>query len=89
MLYRDGIPVMGKMMVLEGCILFVPLLVLPFYPKEIVFAWQFLLPAAVSIVLGVIVCHRKKEKQVAAGWWLLHGCMDSYLLLFHSGCMEI
>ena len=55
MLYRDGIPVMGKMMVLEGCILFVPLLVLPFYPKEIVFIWQFLLPAAVSIALGMVV----------------------------------
>ena len=69
MLHRNGISVMGKMMVLEGGILFIPLLVLPFYPKEIVFAWQFLLPAAVSIVLGVIVCHRKKEKQAAAGWW--------------------
>ena len=30
MLHRNGISVMGKMMVLEGGILFIPLLVLPF-----------------------------------------------------------
>lgn len=62
MLHRDGISVMGKMMILEGCILFVPLMILPFYPQEIVIAWQFLLPAAVSIALGLIICHIKKRK---------------------------
>ena len=62
MMHRDGISVMGKMMVLEGSILLVPLLVLPFYPKEIGFAWQFLLPAAISIGLGMIVSYRKKRK---------------------------
>lgn len=62
MLHRNGISVMGKMMVLEGGILFVPLLVLPFYPKEIVLAWKFFVPAAVSIALGMAVCHRKKRK---------------------------
>lgn len=36
MLHRDGMSAMGKMMVLEGCILFVPLLALPFYRKEVV-----------------------------------------------------
>ena len=61
MLHRNGISVMGKMMVLEGGILFIPLLVLPFYPKEIVFAWKFFVPAAVSIALGMVVCHRKKR----------------------------
>lgn len=55
MLHRNGISVMGKMMVLEGGILFVPLLVLPFYPKEIVLAWKFFVPAAVSIALGMQV----------------------------------
>ena len=62
MLHRNGISVMGKMMVLEGGILFVPLLVLPFYPKEIVLAWKFFVPAAVSIAFGMAVCHRKKRK---------------------------
>lgn len=61
MMHREGISVMGKMMILEGSLLLVPLLVLPFYPKEIGFAWQFLLPAIVSIVLGMVVCRRQKR----------------------------
>lgn len=62
MLHRDGMSAMGKMMVLEGCILFVPLLVLPFYRKEVVLSWQFLLPGMVSVVLGILFCHGKKKK---------------------------
>lgn len=62
MLHRDGIPVIGKMMILEGSILLVPLLVLPFYPYETHLAWQFLVPAAVSGVAGILVCLGKKKK---------------------------
>ncbi|MGN0393688.1 MAG: TrkH family potassium uptake protein [Bariatricus sp.] len=61
MLRREGIPVTGKMMILEGSILLVPLLVLPFYRKEFFFAWQFLLPAVGSIALGMLVCRGKKR----------------------------
>ena len=63
MLHRNGISVMGKMMVLEGGILFVPLLVLPFYPKEIVLAWKFFVPAAVSIGDGSMPQKEKKNEQ--------------------------
>ncbi len=58
--YED-IPVTGKMMILEGSILLAPLLTLPFFRGEAGLAWQFLLPAAVSIALGVLVCLRKKR----------------------------
>ena len=42
----------AQMMVLEGGILLVPLVVLPFYPQEAHLAWQLLVPGAVSVLLG-------------------------------------
>ena len=62
MLHHDEIPVTGRMMILEGMILLVPLLILPFYPGEAGLFWQFLLPAVISILLGLLVCCRKKRK---------------------------
>ena len=62
MMHRKGVPVMGKMMILEAAILLVPLLVLPFYRVEAGLAWQFLLPAAVGMALGLLVCRGKKRK---------------------------
>lgn len=59
MLYRENTPVISKMMVLEGMILLVPLLVLPFYRQEAELFWMFLLPALVSIIIGFLVCHTK------------------------------
>lgn len=62
MKYLKGISIMGKMMVLEGCILLVPLLVIPFYPKEIVYSFKFLIPSLSSILLGLLVFQKKKGK---------------------------
>ena len=62
MMHRKGVPVMGKMMILEAAILLVPLLVRPFYRVEAGLAWQFLLPAAVGMALGLLVCRGKKRK---------------------------
>lgn len=62
MFHHKEMSTMGKMMVLEGCILFVPLLVLPFYRNELALFWQFVLPAFVSVVLGIVAGHGKKKK---------------------------
>lgn len=46
----------GKLMLLIGLILAIPLVVLPFYPGEAQYAFAFLIPSAGSIVLGLVVC---------------------------------
>lgn len=61
MMHREGVPVTGKMMILEGSILLVPLLVLPFYREEIALSWQFILPAIISIGMGMVICQGKKK----------------------------
>lgn len=62
MLHREETPVIGKMMILESCILLVPLLLLPFYRNEISLAWQFIFPAAISMALGLLVCQSRKSR---------------------------
>lgn len=62
MLHREEIPVIGKMMILESCILLVPLILLPFYRNEISLAWQFIFPAAISMALGLLVCQSRKSR---------------------------
>ena len=42
----------GKMMVLEGMILLVPLIVIPFYPREAKLSVIFLIPVCLSAVMG-------------------------------------
>lgn len=62
MIGRKEMPVTGKMMILEGGILLTPLFVLPFYRDDMIYAWQFFLPAMSSILLGIAVCYGKKRK---------------------------
>lgn len=68
--------IFGKMMILEGMVLLVPLLVLPFYQKEISLAWMFILPAFISILSGALLCKIKKERgrinsnRIVVGAWL-------------------
>ena len=44
----------GKMMVLEGMILLVPLIVIPFYPREAKLSVIFLIPACLSVMAGSV-----------------------------------
>ncbi|MGN1276235.1 MAG: TrkH family potassium uptake protein [Floccifex sp.] len=46
--------IVGKMMMLEGVILLVPLIVIPFYSWEAKLSFIFLLPACLSILAGLI-----------------------------------
>lgn len=45
----------GKLMILIGSLLLVPLVMMPFYPSDTQYIWSFVLPAVVSIVLGTII----------------------------------
>lgn len=46
----------GKLIILIGCLLLVPLIIVPFYPTEINYAFAFLIPSIISIILGVLLC---------------------------------
>lgn len=74
MLLRKQIPVIAKMAVLESFILLVPLLTIPFYPHEGVYAWQFILPAAFSIIVGVFLALTVQKQltssQMVVFFWL-------------------
>jgi len=57
---------LGVILVLIGCVLLLPLLVLFAFPDEIIYAKYFLIPGLVSIVIGVamsiLIVGRPKEK---------------------------
>ena len=48
-------------MVLEGMILLVPLIVIPFYPREAKLSVIFLIPACLSVMAGLFVCRNGKQ----------------------------
>lgn len=76
MIKSEKTSIFGKMMILEGNVLLVPLLVLPFYWEERSLAWMLILPAMVSILMGVIICLLKKEtglinsNRIVVGAWM-------------------
>ena len=51
----------GKLMLLVGIMISVPLLVLPFYPEDARYALSFIIPALFSIFSGIIVCRLGKK----------------------------
>ena len=57
----SGNSIAGKMMVLEGMILLVPLIVIPFYPGEARLSVIFLIPAGLSVMAGLFVCRYGKQ----------------------------
>lgn len=59
----------GKLILLIGVLLAVPLLVLPFYPEEAAYAPVFLAPAAFSVLLGlgILFLSGKKKKESYRG----------------------
>lgn len=46
----------GKFMVLVGMLVAMPLVVLPFYPEDEIYAPSFAVPAVFSILAGIVVC---------------------------------
>ena len=57
----SGNSIAGKMMVLEGMILLVPLIVIPFYPGEAKLSVTFLITACLSVMAGLLVCRYGKQ----------------------------
>lgn len=55
----------GKLILLIGMLLAVPLLALPFYPEESGDAPAFLIPAAFSILLGLVIGFLTRHKKEA------------------------
>ena len=61
----------GKLILLIGVLLAVPLLVLPFYPEDAVYIPAFLIPALFSILLGLgigFLSGKKKEQESCRGY---------------------
>lgn len=59
----------GKLILLIGLLILVPLAVLPFYPEEARYALSFLIPAIFSIVLGTALCVLAPRKEERAAEW--------------------
>ncbi len=57
----------GKMAILIGFLTYMPLLVLPFYPEDAVYAIDFILPATGSVLLGILLC-LKRPVTSDSGW---------------------
>ena len=60
----------GKLILLIGLLLAVPLAVLPFYPDEVQFAPAFLIPSITSIILGLVSCVILKHDDNSLQWLL-------------------
>ena len=58
---------LGKMAILIGLLTTMPLLVLPFYPEEMVYARDFILPATGAVLFGTLLC-AKKPAAPDGGW---------------------
>jgi len=58
----------GKLMVLIGAIMLVPLLTLPFYPEEVRYAWAFVVPATCTMIAGILICLIAKQKEDTRHW---------------------
>lgn len=54
----------GKMMILEGGILLIPLFLLPCFLNEIKYSWMFLLPGLISISIGFLVCSMVPQNRI-------------------------
>lgn len=72
----------GKLMMLIGIILLIPLLVLPFYPDEAHLYWAFLLPGGISFCLGLLLCFVHKNRESDPSQWRYLMQRSSLIVLF-------
>ena len=60
---------LGRLMILIGCFILAPLLVLPWYPEDLGYWWNFALPGGGSVLLGLVFCHiRRYYKDSGVNW---------------------
>ena len=62
--------VIGKLMILIGLFVAAPLIILPWYPQESAYVWEFLIPGGGSLLLGVLICLMKARHPgpSSVGW---------------------
>lgn len=53
----------GQFLILIGMLLLVPLVTLLFYPEDISLSYAFIIPAMVSILLGLGICYWHNQKK--------------------------
>jgi len=58
----------GKLMLLIGLLVAIPLVIVPFYPQDSVFAVSFIFPSLFSILAGSIVCLVGKKDDSEFEW---------------------
>lgn len=58
----------GKLIILIGILLAVPILVLPFYPEDAEFTLSFLIPSLFSVLLGMLLCIVLKRDENDSQW---------------------
>ncbi len=72
----------AKLMMLVGFFILIPLLVLPFYKEDIVYASSFIIPGLTSIIIGFIICLIKKEYTNEENEWKSSMRKSSLTVLF-------
>lgn len=58
----------GKLMLLIGMLVAVPLVIVPFYPQDAIYIVPFMLPSLGSIILGSIICLMRKKEESTFEW---------------------
>lgn len=58
----------GKLMLLIGILVAVPLVIVPFYPQDTIYMIPFILPSLGSMVLGSILCLMRKKEESTFEW---------------------
>src|SRR5665647_1454493 len=58
----------GKLILLIGLLLIIPLAILPFYPDESKYAAAFIIPSLASIILGSLICRISKQDDNFLNW---------------------
>lgn len=52
----SNVSIIGKLMILIGIFVIAPILILPWYPEDAVYAFDFLIPGGFSALLGILIC---------------------------------
>ncbi len=52
----SNVSIIGKLMILIGIFVIAPILILPWYPEDTVYAFDFLIPGGFSALLGILIC---------------------------------
>lgn len=58
----------GKLAIIIGIIVAVPILIVPFYPEEVIYIPSFLFPSSFSIAFGFLLCKFLHVKHISGGF---------------------